>query len=399
MTSRSLLRQQRAALRHFYLSAVDSDYARALSALQSLREERSKRSDDIQEIMVMRELAERRPTYLLRRGAYDAPSDLVQPDTRRGVSSVSRRPAAQSPGTGALADRSAAPVDGRVAVNRFWQICFGRGLVRTPEDFGSQGEAPTHPELLDWLASDFTEHGWDVKRLVKMMVMSATYRQSSTTSAELRARDPENRLLARGPTYRWPAEMIRDNALAVSGLLVDKLGGPPVRPYEVNGLIQADEARRGRGPLPSKSVHVLETHRPGARDDDAWMRRNVTSVGAPRNAPSSPLQALVLLNDPQFVEASRVLANGCSRKYGDDAEDASLVDCFERSRADSPPNAEQRLLDPQLYDGSWPSHLRADSRSSRTVSCKSATRRGDESLSTATRWPRGGRREYVDELR
>ena len=139
------------------------------------------------------------------------------------------------------------PLTARVAVNHYWQLIFGEGLVRTPEDFGRQGALPTHPQLLDWLANDFVTHGWDVKRLVKQMVMSTAYRQSSAVTEELLKVDPENEFLARAPSYRWPAEMLRDNVLAASGLLVGKIGGPPVKPYELAASFKPSTPDRGDG--------------------------------------------------------------------------------------------------------------------------------------------------------
>jgi hypothetical protein len=197
----------------------------------------------------------------------------------------------------------------RVIVNRYWQIFFGCGLVVTAEDFGSQGQLPSHPELLDWLAKRFMDSGWDLKALAKMIVMSATYRQSSQASAELLARDPDNKLLARGPKTRLTAEMLRDNALASAGLLVRKIGGPSVKPYQPEGLWEEKssgwkyEPDKGEG-LYRRSMytywkrtspHPMMTTFDAAERNTCVVRRQTTTT---------PLQALVLLNDPQFVEAA-----------------------------------------------------------------------------------------------
>ena len=182
--------------------------------------------------MVMGERNAVRPTYRLRRGAYDDPLEQVFPGTP-AVMGVSE--SGQTDNRLALAQwltNRQHPLTARVAVNRFWQICFGEGLVRTPEDFGNQGQAPVHPDLLDWLASDFMEHAWDVKHLIKTIVSSATYRQRSSVTSNHLMRDPDNHLFSRSPRYRLSAEMLRDNALAVSGLLVPSIGGPPTHPYE-----------------------------------------------------------------------------------------------------------------------------------------------------------------------
>ncbi|MCP4814865.1 MAG: DUF1553 domain-containing protein, partial [Planctomycetaceae bacterium] len=182
-----------------------------------LRNERSSAMEKVEEIMVMRELPQARQTYLLHRGAYNARRDAVAAATP----SILPMPESGSPtnrlGLAQWLTSPGHPLTARVAVNHYWQIMFGQGLVRTPEDFGSQGSPPTHPELLDWLAVDFMQHGWNVKRLLKQIAQSATYQQSSAASNDLTTRDPENLWLGRSPTYRLPAEMLRDNALAVSG--------------------------------------------------------------------------------------------------------------------------------------------------------------------------------------
>ena len=166
------------------------------------------------------------------------------------------------------------PLTARVTVNRFWQMLWGVGLVKTCEDFGSQGEWPLHPELLDWLAVEFMDSGWNVKHILKTMVMSATYRQSSRSRPQLLEKDPDNRLLARGSRFRLSAEMLRDQALAVSGLLVEKVGGPSVKPYQPPGLWQelfggkGYVRRSGRSAIPPLALHLLAAHRGAALDDE-----------------------------------------------------------------------------------------------------------------------------------
>ena len=205
-----------------------------------------------------------------------------------------------------------------MAVNRFWQMFFGTGIVRTSEDFGSQGEAPSHPELLDWLATEFMRNGWNIKAMQRLIVTSATYRQSSRVTPELLERDPENRLLARMSRFRLPAEVVRDNALAISGLLTDKIGGRSVYPYQPKGLWE--EMAYG-------DVHTAQHYLPSHGEDlyrrslyTVWKRtvppaslstfdapdREKCTVRRPRT--NTPLQALVLLNDPTYIEAARVLA-------------------------------------------------------------------------------------------
>jgi hypothetical protein len=205
------------------------------------------------------------------------------------------------------------PLTARVAVNRIWKLHFGRGLVATSWDFGAQGQLPSHPELLDWLAQSFIESGWNRKALHKQIVLSATYRQSSQAPADLSARDPENRLLARGPKHRLDAEQIRDSALAASGLLVPTVGGPSVKPHQPAGVWE--DAGTGKSYTPDqgdklyrRSLYTFWRRTappPNMLTFDATTREVCT---AKRETTSTPLQALVLLNDPQFLEAARVLA-------------------------------------------------------------------------------------------
>jgi len=222
------------------------------------------------------------------------------------------------------------PLTSRVAANRLWQVCFGTGLVRTPEDFGSQGAPPTHPALLDWLAVELVESGWDVKSTLKLIMMSQTYRQSSEhPDRSLLEVDPANRWLARFPAYRMSAEMLRDNALAVSRLLVDKVGGPPVNPYELEASFKPSKRDSGEG-LYRRSLYTYWKRTgpaPAMMALDA-AKRDVCRVQRERT--SSPLQSFVLLNGPQFVEAARGLAQQLTETHGDDADkiDDSIDDAF-----------------------------------------------------------------------
>lgn len=338
---------QRDALYEFYLATQDVVYQAQHALLRQAREARSKAVDGAQEIMVMRVMASPRQTYLLRRGAYDKPADAVAADTPAAFPPFPADAVHDRLGLTRWLTDPAHPLASRVAVNRFWQMCFGAGLVRTPEDFGRQGQLPTHPELLDWLARDFVEHGWDVKRLLKSLVMSATYRQASTASAEQIARDPENRLLARSPSYRLSAEMLRDNALATSGLLVDRAGGPPARPYEVEASFKPVGREKGDN-LYRRSVYTYwkrTAPAPMMMTLDA-SKREVCRVRRERTA--SPLQALVTLNGPQFVEASRFLAERLMKQHGDD-DSAILVDMFRTVTSRRPSDAEMKVIR-DLYD-------------------------------------------------
>ena len=286
-------------------------------AVQELREAQERRQDhyaSIPTVMVMKERSERRQTYVLDRGAYDAHTEPVKPGVPAALDSKFEAPVPDRLGLARwLVDRSN-PLTARVTVNRLWQKLFGAGLVRTPEDFGSQGDRPTHPRLLDWLAAEFMKSGWDVKGLLRTVVTSATYRQSSRQSPELSERDPENLLLARAPRFRLPAQAIRDQALAVSGLLVEQLGGPSVKPYQPPGLWKELTSRKGgyeadQGEsLYRRSLYTFwrRTIAPPAMVTFDASTREACTVRTDRT--NTPLQALNLMNDETYLETSRRLA-------------------------------------------------------------------------------------------
>ena len=270
------------------------------------------------EVMVMKDSSKRRPTFVLKRGAYDAPGEQVMFDLPSSILPFdSVKFGNNRLGlTKWLFDKKN-PLTARVFVNKIWQEFFGRGLVKTSGDFGMQGDMPSHPQLLDWLALDFMNNGWNIKRLVKQIVMSSTYCQSSVISKEKLAQDPENILLARGPRIRMAAETVRDLALASSGLLVKEIGGPSVKVYQPKGIWESSTS--GRGVL----AHYVQDH-----GDDLYRRglysfikRTVPPPGmlvfdasnrdqceVKRLRTNTPLQALMLLNDPVILEASRVFA-------------------------------------------------------------------------------------------
>ena len=281
---------------------------------------RQGRTEDIvlKPTMIMRDQDTARATFVLDRGQYDAPRERVDPGTPQAV--LPFDPAADKNRLGLarwLFDPDN-PLTARVAVNRYWQMIFGRGLVSTPGDFGSQGSLPSHPSLLDWLATTFEESGWDVKQLIKTMVTSHTYQQDVQINEHLRRIDPQNIWLARGPQVRLPAEMVRDHVLAASGLLSKKIGGPSVKPYQPQGLWL--EVASGNQSL-RKYIqdHGVDLYRRSLYT--FWKRTipppSMTIFDAPtreqcivkRGATSTPMQALVLLNDPQFVEGARMIAN------------------------------------------------------------------------------------------
>jgi hypothetical protein len=297
-------------------------------------------------VMVLAERKEPRATHILLRGVWDKPGEKVE----RGVpAAIAPWPAGADKSRLGLANWLTSrdnPLTARVVVNNLWAMLFGNGLVRTPEDFGLQGERPTHPELLDWLAVEFMESGWDVKHLLKLMATSATYRQSSAVSPALLARDPENRLLARAPRFRLPAWMLRDGALRSSGLMNAALGGPPVRPHQPEGVWE--EIFMGRfkyEPSEGAAQHRRSLYAFWRRSiaptflfDSA--QRRVCEVRTPRT--NTPLQALTLLNDETFLEASRALAAEVLRA-GTKPEDR-LAEIYRRILARPPSSKEADVL-------------------------------------------------------
>ena len=304
--------QLRNELLAYYLANLDTAHRAALDQLKALRRQRSELVDPIAEIMVMKELPQPRPTFVLRRGAYDAPGERVEPEAPSSVYPWNRDLPRNRLGLARWVTDPRHPLTARVAVNRWWQSLFGRGIVATPEDFGSQGQLPSHPELLDWLAVRLVESGWDVKGLWRLIVTSATYRQASDAPPELLARDPDNTLLGRGPRFRLPAEMIRDHALAASGLLVETIGGPPVKPYQPDGLWE-EKANMAyvRDPGPGSHRRSLYTFWKRTSPPPSMLVFDATSrevCTVKRQPTATPLQALVLLNDPQYLEAARALA-------------------------------------------------------------------------------------------
>ena len=274
--------------------------------------------------LVMSELAEPRPTHVLMRGAYDKRGEQVTSAPPSHLPALSSDWPKNRLGLARWILDPANPLTARVTVNRLWQAVFGIGLVRTSEDFGVQGEPPSHPELLDWLATEFIRTGWDAKRMMKLFLMSATYRQESRTTVSMRMLDPDNRLLARGPRYRLSAETIRDQALAVSGLLTERLGGASVKPYHPPGLYEqvvagssASTYVQGKGAeLYRRSLYTYwkrSVPNPAMLTFDAPFRETCV---VRRSRTSTPLQALNLMNDPTYVEAARSLAQRMMREGG-----------------------------------------------------------------------------------
>jgi hypothetical protein len=295
----------------------------------------------------MEEMPVPRTTFVLNRGQYDQPGEAVTPAVPGLLSPFPADAPRNRLGFARWLVSPENPLTARVAVNQLWQMLFGTGLVKTTEDFGAQGEPPSHPELLDWLATGFLRNGWDVKAMIKSMVMSATYRQASRVTPELLARDPENRLLARAPRLRLPAETIRDQALAASGLLVGDLGGPSVKPYQPKGLwkeLSGTDYVPDRGSkLWRRSLYTYwkRTAPPPTMATFDAPARESCSVRPGRT--STPLQALALMNDVTFVEASRRLAQRVMLEGGATPE-ARLRLAFRLVLARTPSAAEMKVL-------------------------------------------------------
>ena len=296
---------------HYFLKENNLSYRQRLDELTYLRKEVLRVTEQVAEVMVMQEKAKARTTYLLERGAYDALGEQVKPGTPENVLIFPANYPKNRIGLAKWLTNPKNPLPARVIVNRIWQQFFGAGLVNTPDDFGNQGAMPTHPALLDWLTVAFLESGWDIQTLQKKILLSATYRQSSKSTPEIIQKDPYNVYLSRGPSLRLTAEMLRDNALAASGLLVRKMGGPSVYPYQPPGLWKMNSATYSQGKgedLYRRSLYTIWKRTvppPSMNIFDAPTRSRCT---AKRQQTNTPLQSLVLMNDPQFMEAAKMLA-------------------------------------------------------------------------------------------
>jgi len=353
---------QRRKLRAYYLAEhAPTAVQRAHQQLVQLRRRKQTFVENLPTVMVMQEMDTPRTTHLLKRGEYNKPGPRVFPGIPESLAPDLKTQPQNRLEFARWMVSDGNPLTARVAVNRFWQMLFGVGIVKTAEDFGTQGERPSHPELLDWLAVEFRESDWNVKRMIKTIVMSATYRQSSDVQARrlhpagpggtLPAglqRDPENRLLGHGPRFRMPAEMIRDQALFLAGLLTERLGGPSVRPYQPKGLWK-EIATDG---------HYEQSHGPDLyrRSLYTYWKRTVappvmTAFDAParefcrvrRARTNTPLQALALLNDVTFVEAARKFAERIMLEGGDTPAER-IIYAFRLATSRQPTPEELRIL-------------------------------------------------------
>ncbi|MBX9655872.1 DUF1553 domain-containing protein [bacterium] len=370
LESQNLSTEQREKLHEYFLATVSGAWKKSEHELSELRDKKRRLLAPIPEIMVMEELPSPKPAHLLVRGNYDQPSDEVTADTPKALPPLSADTPRNRLGLADWLLSPDNPLMARVTVNRYWQMLFGKGIVETSDNFGMQGSPPSHPELLDWLAKDFVEHGWDVKRLLKQIVMSDTYQQDSKASDWGREHDADNRWLSHAPSRILTAEMMRDQSLALSGLLTVKIGGPSVKPYQPDGLwsiaMGNPNYAQSHGPdLYRRSLYTYwkkTVPPPSMMTLDAADRSYCT---VRRQSTNTPLQSLVLLNDPQFVEAARAMAErslkeggkttqerlewlfrcGTSRQPGE-KELATLLATFEEQQklfADNPESAKQLL--------------------------------------------------------
>lgn len=349
--------ENRPELNTFYDLFVDSKLEQARVALREIQGQEVATIDTVQEIMVMGDYPERRPTYILERGVYDTHGKRVEQNVPEEILPWPEDLPKNRYGLGKWLIHPDHPLTARVAVNQVWYLMFGRGIVETVEDFGNQGALPTHPELLDWLAVDFMENGWDVKRLIRQIVLSATYRQSSQIRPKLEEIDPDNYLLARGQRYRRSAEMVRDNILASSGLLNSSIGGPSAFPYQPPGLwkevmthpffpeyqVDYDDG------LYRRSIYTFWKRNMPAPSMLIFDASSRAECQVRRQRSNTPLQALVLLNDPQMIEGCRVLAENMWLQTAGDITEATY-EAFRLLTSRAPNEPEQEILREQYQD-------------------------------------------------
>ncbi|WP_020526292.1 DUF1553 domain-containing protein [Flexithrix dorotheae] len=335
---------EKALLNEYFLNHFSKSYINSLKALEKARAVLVDSMENVQEIMVMKEMENKRKSFVLNRGQYDVYGEEVFPATPESIMPMKDDMPKNRLGLAQWLIHPDHPLTARVAVNRYWQNYFGKGLVKTTGDFGNQGELPSHPELLDWLALEFIHSGWDVKALQKLMVMSATYRQSAVCPKELREKDPENIWLARGPSARLTSEMIRDNALIASELLNRKVGGQSVYPYQPEGLWKMNNAtyQQDTGDkLYRRSLYTIwkrTVPNPTLSTFDAPDRNECT---VRRQKTNTPLQALVLLNDPTYIEAAKVIGEQMTAN-GNDKN--SIENTFEKLTGRKPKEEEVGIL-------------------------------------------------------
>ncbi|MGH9633156.1 MAG: DUF1553 domain-containing protein, partial [Bryobacteraceae bacterium] len=313
-----LTADERKALQLYFLQREHPGYQELLAQLDSFRSERREIRRRGAVTHVMQEKPDSEPmAHVLKRGQYDQPGEAVKPAVPAALPPMPASFPRNRLGLAKWLVDESNPLTARVTVNRFWQQVFGTGIVKTSEDFGSQGEAPSHPQLLDWLAVEFRESGWDMKKFFKLIVTSAAYRQATLITDDNLKKDPDNRLLSRGPRFRMDGEMVRDYALAASGLLVPKIGGPSVKPYQPKGVWEAVamESSNTRfyehdtgDKLYRRSLYTFWKRSAPPASMDIFNAPSRETCTVRRERTNTPLQALVTMNGPQFIEASRHLA-------------------------------------------------------------------------------------------
>ncbi|MEQ8211267.1 MAG: PSD1 and planctomycete cytochrome C domain-containing protein [Lacipirellulaceae bacterium] len=347
----------------------------ALSRLAEARKANQRLLEETPETMVMRDIEKPRGAYVLDRGEYDKRGERVEPDTPSWLPSLGEDLPRNRLGLAKWLTKPGHPLTARVAVNRFWLELFGLGLLDSPEDFGLQSQPPSHPELLDWLAVEFVESGWDVKQLLKTIMTSQTYQQASTITAEMAERDAENRFLSHGPRLRLDAETIRDAALAVSGLLHREIGGPSVFPYHPQGLWMEINNRPGY----SRAYRRDSGDKLYRRSIYTFWKRTVTPPSmavfdAPsreyclvrRSRTNTPLQAFVMLHDPQFVEAARCLAARMLKEGGQSFEEQ--IDFGFTLALGRPPTEQERRVLASTYQQKHEQYQSAPAQAERLLS-------------------------------
>ena len=352
MTANDRSKSESKGLREHFLStgATDAQQA-AVRNIESLRTQVTDHEASIPNVMVMKEKEGEAIAHVLERGEYNQPGEKVTAGIPTVFGDIEKTDSLNRLDLAGWFVSQGNPLTARVIVNRFWLQLFGTGIVSTSEDFGTQGEWPSHPELLDWLACEFIENGWDVKDLLRTIVTSKTYRQQSGGSPEDFSRDPNNRLLARGPRFRMEAEMIRDSALLIGGLLHEKIGGASVKPYQPPGLwkevsyggelVYEPDEGTGRHRRSLYSYWKRQVPPPSMLLFDAPTRETCT-VG--RTLTNTPLQALVLMNDPAFLEAARGLAERVLKAANLSGDEAKIIHAFRTATARAPSKTETATL-------------------------------------------------------
>jgi hypothetical protein len=335
---------EKSFLQEIYSTAIDTNILKLKSNIQSFRTQLADTMENIPEIMIMQEMATPKKNHILLRGQYDAPGEEVFPNTPSAILSYDNSLPKNRLGLAKWLTDKDNPLTARIAVNRMWQTYFGVGLVKTSEDFGNQGELPSHPELLDWLANEFIDSGWNVRHIMKLIAMSETYRQDSKVSLTMREKDPENRFLARGPATRLSAEMMRDNVLSASGLINTSIGGKSIKPYQPDGIWEVNNAKYigdSSEAIYKRSLYILTKRsvpNPTLSTFDAPSRSYCV---VRRQQTNTPLQALVTLNDPTYIEACKVIGQTMTKE---DNISKAIINTYRKLTGIKPSDKEVNLL-------------------------------------------------------